>query len=182
MEQLAKEMAERSETEHGKETDEETEEESRSGRHLKVVIHSGCSIHAHAGSTKQMPGKKRKRKQLKTPKASETRELPKGKRCKHDEKTAQIAASKSAAELLFSTQSHRVKEMEEEIAKLQQQLDAQRSQVGNIISALKLIISYYTYQDCYISTDSDESLSSPVTLVHEKKKSRFIEKAKVSGC
>ena len=71
--------------------------------------------------------------------------------------------------------------MEEEIAKLQQQLNAQRSQVGNSISPLQLIIYYYTYQDCYISTGSDESLSLPVTLVHEKK-SRFTEKAKVSGC
>ena len=53
-------MEERTEAEHGKETDEETEEESRSGRHLKVVMHSGCSIHAHAGSTKQMPGKEKK--------------------------------------------------------------------------------------------------------------------------
>lgn len=88
---------------------------------------SSCSI--HAGSTKQVPGKKRKRKQLKATKESETKELPKGKRHKHDEKAAQIAASKSAAELLFSTQSHRVKEMEEEIAKLRQQLKAQESKV-----------------------------------------------------
>ena len=81
-----------------------------------------------------MPVKKRKRKQLKGTKESETRELPKGKRHKHDEKAAQIAASKSAAELLFSTQSHQVKEMEE-LAKLRQQLKAQESKVGRSVAA-----------------------------------------------
>ena len=69
--------------------------------------------------------KKRKRKQIKE---SESRELPKEKRKKHDKKAAQIAASKSAAELLFS--SHRVKEMEDEITKLKQQLKAQENKVG----------------------------------------------------